>query len=265
MTTIKKIKFMVPIMVLCICCFGSLLIPNDPFQVNLMHRLAASSSQYPLGTDLLGRCTLSRLLYGGRTTIGIVLLGCSLVLFLGVIIGLVISKNNQRNDVVYESVLNSITAIPPIAYLIIFIGAWGNGIFTMTIAITISLLLRLIKLVKTRAEVELRKAYVYCAMTSGAGRIRILFWHVLPNIIADVIEFVCLSCADMILAIVGFSFIGLGLGDNVMDWGTMVSESYHLIQINPFLTYYPIICIFISTLCFHVLGRTISSGGQQNA
>ena len=262
---IRKISFLVPLMVLAGTCFGFLLSPNDPFRVDMSHRLEPISATYPLGTDILGRCTLSRLLYGGRITIGIVVLGCLLVLCFGTVIGLLISKTKDHKSLFYESVLNSITAIPPIAYLIIFIGAWGNGVFTMTIAITLSLLLRLIKLVKTRTEVELKKAYIYCAMTSGAGRIRLLFWHVLPNILTDVVEFVCLSCADMVLAIVGFSFIGLGLGDNVVDWGTMVSESYHLFQINPWLTYYPVICIFISTLCFHILGRHISSGGHENA
>lgn len=261
----RRILIFITIGILILSCFGYVFAPNDPFHVDVMSRLSPQSTQYPLGTDLLGRCTLSRLLYGGRTTVGIVLLGCVVVVFFGTIAGLLMSKNSNRAGLIFESILNAVTAIPPIAYLIIFIGAWGNGIVTMIVAITLSLFLRLIKLVKTRAEVELKKAYIKCAITSGSNSVRVLFWHVLPNIIADVIEFVCLSCADMILAVVGFSFIGLGLGDNIVDWGTMVSEAHHLILVKPWLTYYPVGGIFVCTLCFHVLGRNLSKRGSYNA
>lgn len=258
---IKKFWIVFPFIFLTISCLGYVFAPNDPFYTDITNRLASPSVKYPLGTDILGRCILSRLLYGGKTTVGIVLLGCFFVTVMGTTVGLLISKSNNKNGIFFESILNAVTAIPPIAYLIIFIAAWGNGIFTMIISITVSLLLRLIKLVKTRAEIELDKAYVYCAITSGSGRLRVLFWHIFPNIISDVAEFICLSCADMILAIVGFSFIGLGLGDNVIDWGTMVLESYNLILSNPVLTFYPIACIFLCTLCFQMLGRSISKGG----
>lgn len=261
----KRIWIVVPLIILVISCTGFWIAPNDPYYADMTNRLANPSTRYPLGTDILGRCTLSRLLYGGKTTVGIVLLGCMMVAVAGTMIGLIISKSSKKNGIMFESILNAVTAIPPIAYLIIFIAAWGNGIFTMMIAITLSLFLKLIKLVKTRTEVELKKAYIACAITSGASRMRILFWHVLPNIVSDVVEFICLSCADMILAIVGFSFIGLGLGDNVIDWGTMVLESHSMLISNPSLTCYPVICIFLCTFCFQIMGRVISKGGDDSA
>lgn len=236
--------------------------PNDPFHVDMTKRLSSASWLYPLGTDLLGRCTLSRLLYGGLTTVGVVLVGALIVIGVGTVLGLLMSQNKEKGGFVLESLLNAVTAIPPIAYLIIFIGAWGNSLFTMVMAISLSLLLRVIKLVKTRSEIELNKAYIYCAKTSGASRFRLLFWHVLPNILREVIEFVCLSCSDMVLAVVAFSFIGLGFGDNVVDWGMMVSESHHLILSHPLLTYYPVAAIFMCTLCFYLLGRGMTKGGQ---
>ena len=80
-------------------------------------------------------------------------------------------------------------------------------------------MLRVIKLVQTRTEIEQGKAYVMCAVASGAKPSRILFVHILPNLIWDVLHFICLSCADMTLSIVSFSFIGLGMGDNVVGLG----------------------------------------------
>lgn len=254
-----------PIFIIVLFCIGYFLAPNDPHCVDLANRLAQPCLKYPLGTDTLGRCTLSRLLYGGRTTIGIITLGCLLVAISGIVIGLLISRSNDTQGVLLESILNAVTAIPPIAYLIIFIAAWGNGIFTMLVAITLSLFLRLIKLVKTRVEIEMNRAYVMCAVTSGAGRLRILFWHILPNLVSDVARFICLSCADMVLAVVGFSFIGLGLGDNVIDWGSMVSDSHQMMLLNPGLTLYPVVCISLSILSFHILGRAVSKGGDYYA
>ena len=164
-------------------------------------------------------------------------------------------KNGK--NLVLEGVLNAVTAIPPIAYLIIFIAAWGNSVFTMVVAVSASLMLRVIKLVQTRTGIEQGKAYVMCAVASGAKPSRILFVHILPNLVWDVLHFICLSCADMTLSIVSFSFIGLGMGDNVVDWGSMVSETHHYLLSYPSLTLYPVLMIVLCTMAFHMLGRWI--------
>lgn len=254
-----------PAVIILGCTFGFLLAPNHPEQVNMSVRFLAPCVQYPLGTDQMGRCVLSRLLYGGRTTLGIVLVGAALVTLLGTVVGLVMGSNKNGRNILVESVLNAVTAIPPMAYLIIFIAAWGNGIATMMIAVTVSLFLRVIKLVRTRTAIELQKAYVLCAVAVGAGKGRILFRHILPNLLWDVLHFMCLSCADMILAIVGFSFIGLGLGDNTIDWGTMVAETHHYLIAYPGLTMYPVVFIVLCTLAFHLLGRWIEKGMMTSA
>jgi len=252
-------KIWIPISVLLIICFSFLIAPNDPHYVDMSNRLADATLENPLGTDVLGRCVLSRIMYGGLTTIGIVLIAGLIVLFFGIWIGLLIS---QRDRIIFDSLLNAITAIPPIAYLIIFVSTWGNSLKTMIVAITISLILRVIKLVKSRTEVEMSKAYITCAKACGAGSLRVKYVHILPNIMDDVLAFICLSCADTILAIVGFSFIGIGLGDELVDWGKMVLEAKQLIQVKPILTIFPVLMIFITTVSFYNLGTRI---GEKNA
>ena len=162
-----------------------------------------------------------------------------------------------RTGVFSDSLLNAITAIPPLAYLIIMIGIWGNSIPTMIVALTVSLILRMVKLVMTLVEEEYRKAYVRCAFASGANRARILFLHILPVILPQLVQYICLSCSDMILAISGFSFIGLSLGANVIDWGGMLAEARGGFAMRPALLYYPVALIFICSLCFNVLGREV--------
>ncbi|BDE85775.1 ABC transporter permease [Intestinimonas butyriciproducens] len=254
---VAKAGLILPLLVLCGCAFGFLLAPNDPDLVDLTKKFLSPCSEFPLGTDNLGRCVLSRLLYGGRTTLGIVLVGSVTVSVLGTLAGLLMGGGKNGKNLILEGVLNAVTAIPPIAYLIIFIAAWGNSVFTMVVAVSASLMLRVIKLVQTRTGIEQGKAYVMCAVASGARPRRILFVHILPNLVWDVLHFICLSCADMTLSIVSFSFIGLGMGDNVVDWGSMVSETHHYLLSYPGLTLYPVLMIVVCTMAFHTLGRWI--------
>lgn len=257
----KKVKHILsyglPIIVLMFCMFGFLFAPNDPARTNIRNKFLPSSPEYPFGTDEMGRCEFSRILEGGKTTLGIVFIGSIIVVVLGIVFGILLARTGRGRNVLSESLLNAVTAIPPVAYLIIFIGIWGNSIPTMLVALTASLILRMIKLVKTMVEIEYGKTYILCAIACGAGRMRIMLLHILPNIFRDIIQFICLSCADMIIAISGFSFIGLSLGDGVVDWGVMLSEARTLSGTRPALLVYPVLFIFICSLCFNYLGRLI--------
>lgn len=139
---VAKAGLILPLLVLCGCAFGFLLAPNDPDLVDLTKKFLSPCSEFPLGTDNLGRCVLSRLLYGGRTTLGIVLVGSVTVSVLGTLAGLLMGGGKNGKNLILEGVLNAVTAIPPIAYLIIFIAAWGNSVFTMVVAVSASLMLR---------------------------------------------------------------------------------------------------------------------------
>ena len=146
----SKAGMVLPLLVLCVCAFGFVFAPNDPELVDLTKKFLAPCPEFPLGADNLGRCVLSRLLYGGRTTLGIVLVGSVTVSVFGTLIGLLMGSGKNGKNLILEGVLNAVTAIPPIAYLIIFIAAWGNSVFTMVVAVSASLMLRVIKLVQTR-------------------------------------------------------------------------------------------------------------------
>ena len=149
-----------PALVILFCFLGFLAAPNDPEEVVITQSFLAPCAEYPLGTDQYGRCVLSRILYGGYTTLGIVLMGSAIVMTVGILLGLLLGQGKAGRNVLFESILNAVTAIPPIAYLIIFISTWGNSVSTMVVALTVSLILRMIKLVKTKTELEYNKAYV---------------------------------------------------------------------------------------------------------
>lgn len=143
-----------PALVILFCFLGFLVAPNDPEKVVITQSFLAPCAEYPLGTDQYGRCVFSRILYGGYTTLGIVLMGSAIVMTVGILLGLLLGQGKAGRNVLFESILNAVTAIPPIAYLIIFISTWGNSVSTMVVALTVSLILRMIKLVKTKTELE---------------------------------------------------------------------------------------------------------------
>lgn len=254
-----------PAAIILICMMGFLFSPNDPFHVDMSMRFLPPTMQFPFGTDHMGRCILSRILEGGKITLGIVLIGASIVFVLGMIMGILFGQIKSGKSFLLDSVLNAVTALPPIAYLIVFIGAWGNGVFTMIFAVTISLLLRLIKLVKSKTEIELTKAYVLSAVAAGVPKPKLLLFHVAPNVTPEALHYICLSCADLIMVITGFSFIGLGLGDNVIDWGMMVSESRNFVLTYPGIMMYPVAFILLSTFSLNLLARGIEKRGEIHA
>lgn len=163
-----KAGLILPLLVLCVCAFGFLLAPNDPDLVDLTKKFLSPCSEFPLGTDNLGRCVLSRLLYGGRTTLGIVLVGSVTVSVLGTLAGLLMGGGKNGKNLILEGVLNGGHRDPAHRLPDHFIAAWGNSVFTMVVAVSASLMLRVIKLVQTRTGIEQGKAYVMCAVASGA-------------------------------------------------------------------------------------------------
>ncbi len=253
-----NLSIIIPMLMIVLFLIGYLFAPNNPMESNLLARFQKPCTTYPLGTDQLGRCIFSRILYGGWTTLGIVMGGSMIVFLLGTIIGMATSRAVMKGNTLIDGLINAVTAIPPIAYLIVFIGAWGSGAKTTLFALTVSYILRYIKLVRTRTDMEMGKAYVMCAVASGASILRILIIHILPNLIAQMIRFLCLSCADMILAITAFSFIGLGLGDSVVDWGSMILDARGALVLHPGMILYPIGAVILSTLCFNILGRQLT-------
>ena len=156
------LSYSIPIVILLFFLFGSFFAPHDPTATNIRGKYLSSSAEYPFGTDALGRCILSRILYGGWTTLGIVLGGSLIVFLLGNVIGMVTSRAVMKENALIDGLINAVTAIPPIAYLIVFIGAWGSGAKTTLVALTVSYILRYIKLVRTRTDMEMGKAYVMC-------------------------------------------------------------------------------------------------------
>ncbi|MCG7406631.1 ABC transporter permease [Paenibacillus sp. ACRRX] len=253
----QKLRISTAVLVLLVCAFAYMLAPHDPHLVDIGKRLLPPSAEYPFGTDSMGRCVLSRVLYGGKTTLGIVLLTWLTTIIVGMPIGIAFGFWRGRLRWLGDSLLNVFASFPPIVYLIVWIGAWGSGLYTVVVSLSIASLVSLIKLVKAKTELEREKAYVYCAAAAGATRLRIMFWHLPPNLVRDAAVLLSLISSDMILMISGFSFIGLGLEQNGIDWGAMMLNGREVAMLRPDLMLYPLVFIFMCAFAFNVLGEEL--------
>ncbi|MCY9513251.1 ABC transporter permease [Paenibacillus apiarius] len=257
MSRYRRLRIGAAVFVLFACAFAYVLAPHDPHLVDIGKRLLPPSPEYPFGTDSMGRCVLSRVLYGGRTTLGIVLLTWLTTLAAGMPIGIAAGLWRGRWRWLGDSFLNVLASFPPIVYLIVWIGAWGSGMHTVVVALTIASLVSLVKLVKAKAEIERDKAYVYCAAASGASKLRIMFWHLPPNLIRESVVLLSLISSDMVLMISGFSFIGLGLEQNGIDWGAIMMDGRAVAMLRPDIMLYPLAFIFLCAYSFNVLGEEL--------
>lgn len=122
------LSYAIPIVILLFFLSGAFFAPHDPTAANIRKKYLSSSIEYPFGTDDFGRCEFSRILAAGKTTLGIVLVGSSIVIVSGIFFGILLARTGRRRNILAESILNAVTAIPPVAYLIIFIGI-GETVF----------------------------------------------------------------------------------------------------------------------------------------
>lgn len=252
-----RIKIIILIILIFIPIVLGYLIPNSPFTVDIFKKFMGSSNKYLLGTDNLGRCELSRLLLAGKITISLVVVASFIIGIMGTILGLLLSINDSFFKMIILSVLDSVTAIPTIVYLVIVVGVLDNRIATVLIALVLSIVLRLTKFVMVLSQEEQKKAYCICAKCLGASNCRIAFVHILPNIISRILSYLSLSCAEMIMMISGFSFIGINLGDTKIDWGVMLDEGRKYFNMMPSLTIYPMVLIIFYSFVFNTLSNII--------
>lgn len=253
----RKVILIILILIITLPFALSALKLNNPNQVDIIAKFQSSSKEFPLGTDHMGRCEFSRLISGGKTTITIVLRVSLIIFFMGTGMGLILSGVNSTLRTILLSILNAINAIPTIVYMVIIIGAFGNGESVVLLSLSISLTLRTTKYIYSLAKEEFKKAYVLSARCMGSSKPRILFVHILPNIFTNIISFISLSCAEIIMLISGFSYIGINLGDEVIDWGLMLNEGRQVVNMAPRLVIYPTLAIVLYTFIFNKVSEIL--------
>ncbi|SCM83247.1 Binding-protein-dependent transport systems inner membrane component [uncultured Sporomusa sp.] len=229
--------------------------PHDPYRIDLPNKLAMPDAFYPLGTDILGRCVLSRLVYGAQTT----LLGSSFIVLsisaLGLLLGIVAGYNNAWTGRLLSVVMDIFLAIPELVWMLAIVGLWGIDFSNLLLALVLSHWAVYARVTRNMVWEISRQNYVLAAKTLNTSRLKILTRHLMPNIFPRLLVLITLDMGKFILAIAGFSFLGLGVQPPLAEWGAMLSEGKGFIEDNPQLIMAPGFCIVALVTGFTLVGE----------
>lgn len=231
--------------------------PNDPYYTDFKNVLSEPGGDYPLGTDHVGRCILSRVLYGANISLSITFALLCLVFISGVSIGLVSGMKGGFVDDVIMRLADIVLAFPDIVLAIAIVGVLGNSIINMVIGLSMVWWTKYARLTRVSVMKVKGSTYINAARMAGAGDIKLISHYILPNIAtALVVQFV-LDISGMLLAISGMSFLGLGVQAPTPEWGNMLSEGRIYFQTAPWLLTYPGLAIFVTVTVFNLLGDSV--------
>jgi dipeptide transport system permease protein len=240
-----------------------LIAPYDPDASSLDRRLLpgfwaeGSSAAHLLGTDSLGRDLLSRLLHGARASLVMTLAPVAIAVAVGVPIGL-LPITFKRFDAAGMRLMDVVFAFPPLLLALAIVAVLGPGAINAILAIAITDIPRVARMARGQVLVVREQEYLTAAITSGAGTIRLVSTHVIPNIIAVIIVYSSLLAGRALLTVAGLGFLGLGIRPPTAEWGSMLSNARQLMLIG---TWEPVAlpgaAILITVLAFNLMGDAL--------
>jgi peptide/nickel transport system permease protein len=245
------------ILVFLILCaiFAPLLATHDPFAQDLGQRLLAPGENgHVFGTDSLGRDIYSRLLYGARISIYIVLLVVMVAPLVGLIVGTVSGYAGGWIDVVLMRITDIFLAFPRLILALAFVAALGAGIENAVLAISLTAWPPYARIARAETLTIRNSDYIHAIKLQGAGPFRIVTRHIWPLCISSLVIRVTLDMAGIILTAAGLGFLGLGAQPPSPEWGAMISEGRKYILDYWWVATIPGIAIFAISLAFNLLG-----------
>jgi peptide/nickel transport system permease protein len=234
--------------------FGPLFSPYNPYAQDLRNVLSKPSLKHPLGTDSLGRDSLSRLIYGARITLAVGIVAVMIGAIFGSILGLIAGFFGGWVNAVIMRVTDALMAVPPLLLALVLAALLGTGIRNVMLAVGFSLMPVFSRLVCGQTLSVRENDYVLAVRTMGATSMRVMFLHVLPNCLAPLIVQITLTIGGAILMEASLSFLGLGIAPPAAAWGSMVYDGYRYLTTYPVLSFAPGLAVMIVVLAFNMVG-----------
>lgn len=230
------------------------LAPHDPIETAVRMKYQGSSASYPLGTDNLGRCILSRLLFGVRTTVFYALYAMVLTLSLGCIIGMIAGIFGGKIDELLMRLCDVMLSFPGEVMILAMVGVLGPGIENILLAVVLVKWSWYARMIRGTVIQYTHRNYVRYAQVIGASPGHILKKHIIPMTMAEIIILATSDIGSVILLISALSFLGLGVQAPTPEWGNMLSEAKNVMILYPELMLPAGIAIVIVVTAFNGLG-----------
>lgn len=250
---------LVAILVL-VALFAPLIAPHDPVEQDLLSAqlppawVQGGEAAYPLGTDSLGRCVLSRLIYSARTAVTVALIAATLAALIGIALGLVAGSFAGWIDQTISRLIDVWMAFPPVILSIVLAAVIGAGLTSVIAAIVVVDWTRFARVVRAETMVQLKRDYAAAARVMGMSRAATLRLEILPNLVPLLVTLLAVEMGIAILVEVILSFVGISVAGDTATWGSMIAEGRQIVYQAPWIMALPIGCIIISVIGLNLLG-----------
>ena len=246
---------MVSLVVIAIAClFGPLLSPYGYEEQDLDLGAAAPSAKHWLGTDTLGRDLLIRLLYGGRVSLGVGLAATFVALTIGVVYGAVAGFFGGKRDAFMMRAVDIMYSLPFPIFVILLMVFFGRNIILLFVAIGAVEWLTMARIVRSQVMAVKRMEFIEAARSLGFGRRRIIFRHILPNILGPIIVYTTLTIPAVMLLEAFLSFLGLGVQPPMSSWGVLIKDGAEKMEEFPWLLIFPGTIFSLTLFSLNFLG-----------
>jgi peptide/nickel transport system permease protein len=242
------------VLLILVAIFAPLISPYDPYKMDILHKLQQPSSEHLLGTDSLGRDTLSRIIYGTRTSL---IIGLTVVIIstgIGLTLGLIAAYFGGAVYNIIMRFVDALMAFPMILLALLVASLLGGGMKNIIIALSIGYISAPCRMMCGVALSIKQNEYILAARTMGLSNIRIMLTQILPNAFAPLLVMLTIGLGAVILAEAGLSFLGIGITPPTPTWGGMVSDGYKYLLSNLALAIAPGIAIMIAVFGFNMMG-----------
>lgn len=228
----------------------------DPIATDAMSALQESSAAHLLGTDALGRDTLTRTLFGGQYALAISFTATGLTVLLGSVIAGIAAYRGGIVDDIITRVLDSVLAVPAILSMLVVVTIFGTGPWVIILAVVVVYTGGVTRIVRAAAMDVMPKDFITAAKARGEGMFSILFREVFPNVLDIILVEFAMRASWVVLLISSLSFLGFGASPPTPDWGLMVAENRNLMAVVPMATLSP-----IAALASLIVGLNLAADG----
>jgi peptide/nickel transport system permease protein len=234
--------------------FAPWIAPYDPYEQDLNNILLKPSKAHILGTDTIGRDTLSRLMYGARTSIMIGVVAVAISAVTGMMLGLFAGYFGGWAHTIIMRFVDALMSFPMILLALILASLLGGGLRNVMLALGIAMMSGYARVMCGQVLSVKQNDYVLAGRVIAAGNMRIMLRHVVPNCFQPIIVMMTMQIGMAILAEAGLSFLGIGIESPTPAWGGMVNDGYKYVLRNPILSFAPGLAIMLVVFAFNMVG-----------
>lgn len=235
--------------------FAPFLAPYSPVKIDVLHKLQPPSMEHWFGTDHLGRDLLSRVIYGARTALTIAMVSVAIAGAIGLLLGLIAGYGPRWLDAILVLSFDSLNSLPMIMFALAIITVLGAGTGTLIIVIAATSFPSYARLIRAQTLALKNSDYILAERLIDASAARIIFIHLLPNVVGPLIILLSMDIPVVIMVEAGLSFLGLGVRPPTPSWGSILYDGYTSIRSAPFMVIFGGLPLVLATLGFTFLGE----------